>query len=147
MPLGAVFRDAYIEVSDGTTSTEVSLFVTEMTPNFGRDLVEDTAVGDDAHTGVPGLLRDSFAFTLKQGYDTGGAESLFSTLVRDGIECSVETRRSRTVAVGATNPRWRCEGGFFTGDYMPHGGRVGELSTSSLTFSASSGNKFVRTIV
>lgn len=146
MPAGQVFRNAFVEISSGT-STDISLFLTEARLTMGRDGVEDTAVGDDTHTMVAGLRNDSLTVTVKQGYASGGPEQTLTPLVLNGTEFSIEARPDKDAAVSASNPRFRMEGAIITGgDYTPMGGRVGELVTSSVVVNPVSGQGWTRTI-
>lgn len=113
---------------------------------MGPDEVEDTAAGDTTHTFTDGLQNHAIAATVKQGYETGGPEQTLTPIILAGSTVSVEIRRSRTVAVGATNPRFRmAEAKILGADYAPVGGDVGALVESPIRIVPTSGNAIVRT--
>lgn len=146
MPFGIVFKDCFLEIQSAGVSTEISSFVRSARLTMGPDEVEDTAVGDATHTFVDGLQNHAIAATVKMGYETGGPEQTLTPIILAGSTISVEMRRSRTIAVGATNPRFRmAEAKILGADYAPVGGDVGVLVESPIRIVPTSGNQIVRT--
>lgn len=147
MPAGVVFKNAFLQLMpSGSTSTDISVFLREASVTMGRDEVEDTAVGDDAHTFVDGLRNDAIRATVKIGYGAGSAEAFLTPLVDAGTECAVEMRPNKDASVSISNPRFRIAAAKILGpDYMPVGGRVGELIESPIVIRPVSGNKIIRT--
>jgi hypothetical protein len=146
MPSGVVFKNCFLSLSDGSTSTDISVFLREASVTLGRDEVEDTAVGDDAHTFTDGLRNDAFRATVKMGYGAGSPEAVLSPLIDAGTVVSVEMRPNKDLAVGVANPRYRLAQAKILGpDFMPVGGRVGELIESPIVIRPVSGNKIFRT--
>lgn len=146
MVAGVVFKDAFVEINDGTTSTDISLFCRSLRLNLGRREVEDTAAGDDAETFVPGLRADAANITIKTGYGAGSPEEVISTIIENGTQISMALRPSSD-PVSVDNPQFTASAGFLTGtDYSPLGAnRVGDLVESQIVFRPASGATFVRT--
>lgn len=146
MVAGVVFKDAFVEINDGTTSTDISLYCRSLRLNIGRREVEDTAAGDDAETFVPGLRADSANITLKTGYGAASPEEVISTIILGAIDCAMALRPSSD-AIGVGNPQFTSTNGYFTGtDYSPLGAnRVGDLVESQVVYRPASGSVFART--
>lgn len=148
MPAGVVAKDLFLEIFVGGTSTRIDTFVRSARMTMGPDEVEDTAVGDASHTFVDGLQNHAITATVKMGYETGGPEQVLTPIILAGSTVSVEMRRSTTVAVGATNPRFRmAEAKILGADYAPIGGDVGALVESPFRIVPTSGNRIIRTTV
>lgn len=146
MPAGVVLKDMFLEIFVGGVSTNISSFVRSARMTMGPDEVEDTAAGDTTHTFTDGLQNHAVTATVKMGYETGGPEQVLTPIILAGSTVAVEVRRSRVLAIGATNPRFRMsEAKILGADYAPVGGDVGALVESPIRIVPTSGSQILRT--
>lgn len=125
----AVITIASIAISDKANS--ISL-------NYEIDSIEVTAFGDSGHKFVGGLQNNSceislmqdFATTIPAGSPSTSVEALIYPLV--GTTTTV-TVKATTAGVSATNPLYTLSGTFLA-SHTPVAGAVGELATTTLSF-------------
>lgn len=125
----AVITIATIAISDKANS--ISL-------NYEIDSIEVTAFGDSGHKFVGGLQNNSceislmqdFAVTIPNGTPTTSVEALIYPLV--GTTTTVTVKATNAV-VSTTNPLYTLSGTFLAA-HTPVAGAVGELATTTLSF-------------
>jgi hypothetical protein len=103
---------------------------TSVTVNYEIDSVETTAFGDSGHKFTGGLQNNSIEIAFNQDYAAGEVEATVYPLV--GTTTTVEIIPVDTT-VGATNPKYTLSNAFLAA-HNPVAGAVGELATTTLTF-------------
>lgn len=101
-----------------------------VTLNYEVDSVEVTAFGSGGHTFTGGLQNNSIEVTLQQDYAAANVEATIYPLV--GTATTVEIIPVNTT-VSSTNPRYTISNAFLAA-HSPVAGAVGELASTSLTF-------------
>lgn len=127
-------KDAVITIG----GTAVSDKANSVTLNYEFDSVEVTAFGDTGHKFVSGLgnnsceivLMQDFANTIPAGSPTTSVEALIYPLVGTTTTVTVKATSSAT---STTNPLYTLSGTFLA-SHTPVQGAVGELATTTLTF-------------
>lgn len=101
-----------------------------VTLNYEVDSVEVTAFGSGGHTFTGGLQNNSIEVTLQQDYAAANVEATIYPLV--GTATTVEIIPVNAT-VSSTNPRYTISNAFLAA-HSPVAGAVGELASTSLTF-------------
>lgn len=121
-----VLTDAVITIN----SVALSSSANSVTLNYEVDSVEVTAFGDNSHKFQGGLANVSMEVVLMQDFAAASVEATVYGLV--GTTTTVKVKPT-SAAVSATNPEYTITGAFLAG-HTPVAGGVGELSTTTLTF-------------
>ena len=119
--------------------TDVSALSNTVTLNFEIDSIEATAFGGQ-HVYVGGLQNNTCDITLMQDYAATKTEVTVYPLV--GTQTTVTVKAVNTT-VSATNPLYTLSNTYLSA-HTPVQGGVGELVTTSLTFT---GGTLVKTTV
>jgi hypothetical protein len=124
-----VLKNAYLSIN----SVNLSPHVASITTNFQIDTPEDTAMGDNAHSYLPGGLEANAFSVVFNSDDAAGAVSATLWAAR-GLTVPFEIRADAG-AVAVTNPKYtgNC---LYTGS-TPVDGSVGETQLDSATFQGS----------
>ena len=101
-----------------------------VTVNYEIDSVEVTAFGSGGHTFTGGLQNNSIEVTLQQDFAAANVEATIYPLV--GTTTTVEIIPVNTT-VSASNPRYTISNAFLAA-HTPVAGGVGELASTSLSF-------------
>jgi hypothetical protein len=127
--------NAYISVN----SVILSDHANTVTLNYEIDSVETTAFGSSGHTFTGGLQNNSLDITFMQDFATSNVEATIYPLVGTTTTVIIKPNGSTT---GATNPAYTLTGTFLAA-HTPVQGGVGELATTSLTFTGGALTKAV----
>lgn len=114
--------------------TPVKSYVTSVTLNYEVDQVEVTAFGDTGHKYTGGLQNVSVDIEMNQDFASSAAESIVYPLV--GTTTTIVIKPV-DAATSATNPSYTITGAYLA-SHTPVNGAVGELATTSLTFTGGS---------
>ena len=121
-------------------SVVLSDHATTVTLNYEVDSVEVTGFGAGGHTFTGGLQNNSCEITFNQDFATSNVEATVYPLV--GTTTTVEIIPVSTT-VSATNPKYTISTAYLAA-HTPVAGKVGELATTSLTFT---GGTLVKALV
>lgn len=121
-----VLTNAYITVG----GTVLSDLANTVTVNYEIDSVEVTAFGDTGHKFTGGLQNNSIEITFMQDYATSKTEATLYPLVGTTTTVVVKPNGATT---SATNPSYTLSSAFLA-SHSPVMGAVGELATTSVTF-------------
>ncbi len=121
-----VLTNAYITVG----GTVLSDLANTVTLNYEIDSVEVTAFGDTGHKFTGGLQNNSCEITFHQDYAASKTEATLYPLVGTTTTVVVKPNGSTT---SATNPSYTLSSTFLAA-HSPVAGAVGELATTSVTF-------------
>ena len=130
-----VLKDASITIN----SVALSDHATSVTVNYEIDSVEVTAMGSGGHTFTGGLQNLSVEVMLNQDFAGSSVEATVYPLVGTVTTLVIKPTSS---AVGATNPSYTIANAYLAA-HTPVAGAVGELSTTSLTFTGGTITKAV----
>jgi hypothetical protein len=128
------------DVKVTVNSVVLSDHATTVTLNYEKDSVEVTAFGSGGHTFTGGLQNNSIEVSFNQDFAASNVEATIYPLV--GTQTTVEILPVNT-AVSATNPRYTISNTYLA-SHNPVAGAVGELATTSLTFT---GGTLVKAVV
>jgi len=103
---------------------------TSVTLNYETDSVEVTAFGSGGHIFTGGLQNNSAEIAFQQDFAAANVEATIYPLV--GTTTTVEIIPVNTT-VGSTNPKYTISNAFLAA-HNPVAGAVGELATTTLTF-------------
>lgn len=124
-----VMKDARVEIN----SVVLSGWVKSLTINYGVDVKETTAMGDNAKTRRAGLLDWSAEIEFNQDYNTGGPYATLMPLM--GVDDVAIKIRPTSEAISATNPEFQGVG--ILENFPLLDGSVGDVSGCSVTFQGS----------
>jgi len=127
--------NAYISVN----SVILSDHGNSVTLNYEIDSVETTAFGSSGHTFTGGLQNNSLDITFMQDFAASNVEATIYPLVGTTTTVIIKPNGATT---GATNPAYTLTGTFLAA-HTPVQGGVGELATTSLTFTGGALTKAV----
>lgn len=139
MPI-EVLKDALFSIG----GVDLSGHVESITVNYLAEEKDAPVMGDDGMRRLSGLFDWSMAVSFRQDFDAAEVESTLFPLV--GTEFAVKARKSKTDAIGATNPEYQGNGRF-SGDVPVIAGTVGEVHNVSVTIVGSDGVKLIRAVV
>jgi hypothetical protein len=111
-------------------SVALSDHATTVTLNYEIDSVEVTAFGSGGHTFTGGLQNNSCEVVFNQDFAASNVEATVYPLV--GTTTTVEIVPVNTT-VGTSNPKYTISNAYLAA-HTPVAGNVGELATTSLTF-------------
>lgn len=114
--------------------TPVKAYATSVTLNYEVDQVEVTAFGDSGRKYTGGLQNISVDLELNQDFATSAAESIVYPLV--GTTTTI-TIKPVDAATSTTNPLYTISNAYLAA-HTPVNGAVGELATTSLSFTGGS---------
>lgn len=114
--------------------TDVSALCTSATINYEVDSVEVTAFGDTGHKFTGGLQNLTIDVEMNQDFAASKTEATIYPLV--GTQTTVVIIPVNTT-VSSTNPRYTASNTFLAA-HTPVQGAVGELATTSLSFTGGS---------
>lgn len=121
-----VLTDASITIN----SVALSSAANSVTLNYEVDSIEVTSFGDTGHKFQGGLQNVSCEIALHQDFAAASVEATVYGLV--GTTTTVKVKPT-SGAASATNPEYTLTGTFLAA-HTPVAGAVGELSTTTLTF-------------
>jgi hypothetical protein len=124
-----VLTNAYITIG----GTELQDHSNSVTLNYEKDSVEVTAFGDSGHKFTGGLQNNSVEISLMQDFAVSPSNSVEATiypLVGTTTTVVIKPNGSTT---SATNPAYTLTGTFLAA-HTPVAGGVGELATTTLSF-------------
>jgi len=124
-----VLTNAFISIG----GTALSDHANSVTLNYEKDSIEVTAFGDTAHKFTGGLENNSLEVALHQDFATSPSNSVEATvypLVGTTVTVVVKPNGGTT---SATNPAYTLTGAYLA-SHTPIAGAVGELATTTLTF-------------
>jgi hypothetical protein len=98
--------------------------------NYEIDQVETTAFGSSGHTFTGGLQNNSVEIMFNQDYAASNVEATIYPLVGTTTTLIIKPNGSTT---SATNPSYTITGAYLAA-HTPVAGKVGELVTTTLTF-------------
>jgi len=111
-------------------STDLSSYANSVSLHYEVDQVEATAFGGN-HSFIGGLQNNSCEITFNQDYAATKVEATIFPLV--GTQVSSIVIIPVNGAVSATNPRYTLSNAYLAA-HTPVAGKVGELVTTTLTF-------------
>jgi len=111
-------------------STDLSSYANSVSLHYEVDQVEATAFGGN-HSFIGGLQNNSCEITFNQDYAATKVEATVFPLV--GTQVSSIVIIPVNGAVSATNPRYTLSNAYLAA-HTPVAGKVGELVTTTLTF-------------
>jgi hypothetical protein len=121
-------------VSVVVNSVTLSDHATSVTITYEKDSVETTAFGDSGHKFTGGLQNNSIEIAFQQDFATSNVEATVYPLV--GTTTTVELIPVATT-VSTTNPKYTVSNAFLA-SHTPVAGGVGELATTTLSFTGGS---------
>ena len=114
--------------------TPVKAYATSVSLNYEVDQVEVTAFGDTGHKFAGGLQNISVDIEINQDFAGSAAESIIYPLVGTTTTITIKPVDTTT---SSTNPLYTITGAFLAA-HTPVNGAVGELATTSLSFTGGS---------
>jgi len=122
-----VLTDATISVNSVALATRAN----SVSINYEIEAVESTAFGDSGRKYVGGLQNLTCDIEFQQDFAASQVEATIFPLV--GTSTTIVVKPT-SAAVGATNPSYTLTGTFLAA-HTPVNGSIGELATTSLSFS------------
>lgn len=124
-----VLTNAYITVG----GTDLSDHANTVTLNYEKDSVEVTAFGDSGHKFTGGLENNSVEITFHQDFATSPSNSVEAVLYPlVGTQTTVVIKPNGSTT-SSTNPAYTLSNTFLA-SHTPVAGAVGELASTSVTF-------------
>jgi hypothetical protein len=130
-----VLTDASITINAVALSAQANA----VTINYEVDSIEVTAFGDTGHNFTGGLRNLSVEVTMMQNFSAGSVEATIYPLVGTTTTLVI---KPTSAAVGAANPSYTIAGAYLA-SHTPVSGSVGELSTTTLSFTGGTITKAV----
>lgn len=121
-----VLTNAYISIG-GTVLSDHS---NSVTLNYEKDSIEVTAFGDTGHRFAGGLENNSCEIAFQQDFATSNVEATLYPLVGTTTTVIIKPNGATT---SATNPAYTLSNTFLAA-HTPVAGGIGELATTSVTF-------------
>ena len=121
-----VLTNAYISVGAVVLSDHAN----SVTLNYEIDSIETTAFGDTGHKFTGGLQNNSCEIAFMQDYAASNVEATLYPLVGTTTTVIIKPNGATT---SATNPAYTMTNTFLA-SHTPVAGAVGELATTSVTF-------------
>ena len=118
--------NAYISVNGVVLSDHGN----SVSVHYEIDQVETTAFGSSGHTFTGGLQNNSIEIAFNQDYAASNVEATIFPLVGTTTTVIIKPNGSTT---GATNPSYTVSGAYLAA-HTPVAGKVGELVTTTLSF-------------
>jgi len=118
--------NAYISVNGVVLSDHGN----SVSVHYEIDQVETTTFGSSGHTFTGGLQNNSIEIAFNQDYAASNVEATIFPLVGTTTTVIIKPNGSTT---GATNPSYTVSGAYLAA-HTPVAGKVGELVTTTLSF-------------
>jgi len=118
--------NAYISVNGVVLSDHGN----SVSVHYEIDQVETTAFGSSGHTFTGGLQNNSIEIAFNQDYATSNVEATIYPLVGSTTTVIIKPNGATTAA---TNPSYTVSGAYLAA-HTPVAGKVGELVTTTLSF-------------
>lgn len=123
-----MLNDAFVSVD----AVDLSAWVKQVRLDYNAAALDDTVMGDTTKSNKGGLKEWSGQIDFLDDYAASAPDvSLFSKI---GTVVTVIIRPVEGTAVGATNPNYT--GSALLTSFMPVSGSVGELATTTLSFTS-----------
>ena len=119
-----------VDASISINSVALGDHANNVSINYEIDSVETTSFGSTSHTFTGGLQNITVDITLMQDYAVSNVEATIYPLVGTTTTLAI---KASSAAVSATNPLYTISGAYL-GSHTPVAGGVGELATTSLSF-------------
>ena len=107
---------------------DLTAFLRSQTLNYGASEQDDTAMGDDSESVLPGLKNWSLDLEFNQDFAASEVDATLFPLV--GADPFAVTIKPTSAAIGATNPSY--QGNAILTSYTPLQGAVGELAKATV---------------
>lgn len=137
--MATVFKNASVTVS----GTDFSTIVKSVAVHMDTDEVEVTAMGDAAHTSIPGLRDDSMEFEFYQAFGASSIDAVVTALQGSATGGTIVVKPT-TAAVGTGNPTYTMVA--WAPTYSPLDGSVGTALMNKVKFKPVSGGSIVRAL-
>ena len=124
-----IYKNALLEVN----GTDLSDHVESLTFNYGSEMQDQTAMGDDTRINKGGLKTWSLDVNFHQDYSASNVDAIFFPL--NGTTACFEWR-PQNICSTAINPRFSAIG--VVDSYQPQGGSVGSLLDAPVTVQSAS---------
>lgn len=121
-----ILDNAFVEFA----SNDLSSYVRSVTLNYEAETQDETAMGDDTRIMKGGLKNWSVEVELNQDFAASALDSIVFSLV--GTTGTLKVRQD-SGAASTSNPEY--SGTALLTSYPPFGNSVGDLATTSLSFS------------
>ena len=124
---------AVLALTDGSItiySVLLSSLANSVSINYEIDAVESTGFGSGGHVFIGGMQNNSVEISMMQDFATAKTEATVYGLVGTTTTLIIKPTSSAT---GATNPAYTITGTFLAA-HTPVAGAVGELATTTLSF-------------
>lgn len=123
-----VITDGYFSAN----SVDLSDHVVSMTVHTERDEVDVTTMGSTSKVSLPGLGDATIEVTFLNDFAAGEVYATLDPLSTTSTPFPVAARRSKTLAISATNPEFQMQALMYNWD--PLAASVGERNEVSVTF-------------
>jgi len=123
----AILDNAFVEFD----SNDLSSYVRSVTLTYEAESQDETAMGDDTRIAIGGLKNWSAEVELNQDFGSSALDSIVFSLV--GTTGTLKIRED-SGAVSTSNPEY--SGTALLTSYPPFGNAVGDLATTSLSFTS-----------
>lgn len=120
-----ILKNAHLTVN----TVDLSDHVRSLTINYGAELQDKTAMGDDSRARLAGLKDFSVDVEFHQDYALANVDATLFPLV--GAAAFAIIIRPDAAVKSATNPEYR--GNALLESYQPVGGAVGDMHTAPIT--------------
>lgn len=117
------------DVSLTVATEDLSDHIRSITVDYGAELQDDTAMGDDTRSVKGGLKTWSFTVEWLQDFGTSEVDATLFPLVGTAVAL---VGKPTSDAKSATNPEFTGTG--VLGSYNPLGGGVGDMATANTVF-------------
>jgi hypothetical protein len=123
--------NATINITQGSTTTDLSDQANAVSVMIGQDSLESTAFGDTGHRFTGGLQNVEVSITFFLSYGAAEVEGILASCVGTGTTTLVISPSGTTES--ATNPEYTITNCMLS-DFTPINSTVGELATVEVTF-------------
>lgn len=110
---------------------DFSPYVKSASVNRQKDELDTTASGDDAHSQIPGLSKDSFTFNFYQDADLSILDRVLADIYDAESAVVVEVTMAGST-ISESNPSWSGNAKLY--NYSPFQGDVGTVVMAPATF-------------
>jgi len=124
-----VLKQARIKIgSSGSPTTTLSEYLRSVTINYSAELLDKTAMGNNARRRITGLKDANISLEFNHNYASTDAEKFFFNLVgAPSSNCWIQIKPT-----SSTSPRYY--GRFLSEGWTPMSGGVGDLATHTCSF-------------
>jgi hypothetical protein len=141
MPTSTFLSNATVNITQGSTTTDLSDQCRGVTVTIGSDPLESTAMGDTGHRFVGGLQSVEVTLEMFLSYGASEVEGVLQSCVGTGT--TVLTISPSGTTESATNPEYIITNAMLQ-NFTPIASTVGELAMVTATFT---GGTWVRDVV